>query len=42
MPDINSSRGEAIAKLLRTNGFPVHRIAALFDVNQGRVSEAIN
>lgn len=27
--------------MLRSLGFPVHRIGALFDVNQGRVSDAI-
>lgn len=26
-------------KLLAAGGFPQHRIAALFDVNQGRISE---
>jgi hypothetical protein len=29
-----------VVKLLRHLGFPVHRIAALFDMNQGRISEA--
>jgi len=41
MPDLKSDMGRAVALLLRANGFPTHRIAALFDVNQGRVAEAI-
>lgn len=40
-PEIKSPLGTALATMLRHSGFPSHRIAALFDVNQGRVAEAI-
>lgn len=40
-PTLKSETGRAIAMLLRSQGFPVHRISALFDVNQGRIAEAI-
>lgn len=40
-PELKSKTGKAIAQLLRSLGFPTHRIAALFEVNQGRVAEAI-
>lgn len=41
-PDIKSPLGRQIVILLIDNGFPQHRIASLFDENQGRVSEVIS
>lgn len=40
-PHYNSDDGKAIITLLNDMGFPQYRIAALFDVNQGRVNEVI-
>jgi hypothetical protein len=40
-PELKSARGRTLAWLLRELGFPVHRIAALWDCNQGRVAEAL-
>jgi predicted XRE-type DNA-binding protein len=39
MIDIHSKQGRALVVHLHAMGFQVHRIASLFDVNQGRVSE---
>jgi DNA-directed RNA polymerase specialized sigma24 family protein len=39
--DLKSDAGKAIVLMLKVHGFPVHRIAALFDVNQGRITDAI-
>jgi hypothetical protein len=41
IPALKSPEGRSIAILLRHFGFPVHRIGALWDCNQGRVAEAI-
>ena len=32
---------KAIVLMLKAAGFPIHRIGALFDVNQGRISEVV-
>lgn len=34
--------GRHVIRLLSRLGFPNHRIASLFDVNQGRISEINN
>jgi len=40
-PAYNSTIGKAVIRLLDVWGFPNHRIASLFDVNQGRISEVL-
>lgn len=37
-----SDGDKKVALWLHERGFPNHRIAALFDVNQGRISEALH
>lgn len=39
MPEIDTPQGRAVVILLVALGFPQHRIASLFDENQGRISE---
>lgn len=41
MPELQSAVGVSVALLLHSLGFPQHRIASLFDVNQGRISEIV-
>jgi predicted XRE-type DNA-binding protein len=38
-PEVKSTEGKRIVKQLTKAGFPNHRIASLFDVNQGRIAE---
>lgn len=38
-PNIRSAEGKAVVLYLREQGFPNHRIAPLFDENQGRVTD---
>jgi hypothetical protein len=40
-PNYHSEIGRALIYLLYASGFPMHRIAALFDENPGRISETL-
>ena len=40
-PTYDTALGRALIVLLYEVGFPMHRIAGLFDCNQGRISEAL-
>jgi hypothetical protein len=38
-PTYNTPQGVKLIRYLIGQGFPAHRIAALFDINQGRINE---
>ncbi len=40
-PELKSEKGEALAGLLSAYGFPVHRIASLWDCDHDRMAEVI-
>ena len=39
--DFRTPQGQSVIMILYHCGFPQHRIASLFDCNQGRISEVV-